>query len=165
MVSRISKLLALRASLCAIGIIFGYVEFLVPIPIGVPGIKLGLANLIVVIALFMLDAPSAFLINLVRIIVSSLLFSSVSAAIYSLFGMLFSFIIMLIAKKINLNIVLVSAFGGIFHNIGQVIAASIFLSDAKILNLIMVLFIVGLITGTLIGLLSKEILKIVSKKK
>lgn len=144
----------------ALAMIFGYVEAILPISIGIPGVKLGLANLVVVFALYRLKPSEAFLINTVRIILVSFLFGNLSMMIYSLAGGAASFAAMLLIKKSGkFSIYGVSVAGGIFHNIGQLIVAMVVLETASLVYYGPVLLISGLVTGLLIGIVSKEVLK------
>ena len=108
----------LTGLLAALALIFSYVEALVPFNAGVPGIKLGLANLVPLIILYRLDARYAFAANLIRVFLAGLLFSGIFAALYSLAGSVTSFLVMYLLKKTNLfSMIGVSTAGGVFHNI------------------------------------------------
>lgn len=151
--------------LAAIALIFSYVEFLVPISIGIPGIKLGLANTVIVIALYTLDAKSAFVINVVRIALAALLFGSVYSALYSLAGGVLSFAVMYLLKKSNLfSTIGVSMAGGVVHNFGQLLVSALALKTPKILSYFPVLTISGIITGIFIGIVAVLVIRRVGKK-
>lgn len=148
---RTSKL-TIAAMLSCLALIFSYIEFLIPIDFGIPGIKLGLANLLIVIALYGLEWKYALTINIVRIILSGLLFSGVFGVIYSLSGGLLSFLVMVILKKTKkFSIVGVSMAGGVFHNLGQILMAAKLVSNIKIFYYFPVLLFLGMATGILIG--------------
>ena len=139
---------------------FGYIEHLIPLPFGIYGIKLGLANLVVVIMLYVLNAYSAFTINIIRIILCSVLFGSFTSFWYSLIGGLFSFVTMLIIKKTErFSPMGVSICGAIAHNIGQITVAVILLEEFKITFYLPVLLVTGAITGALIGLVAIPIIR------
>ena len=143
----------------ALAMIFSYIEFLIPISIGIPGIKLGLANIVTVVALYILKPHEAFLINLVRIMLCGLLFGNSMSLIYSLSGGILSFVIMLLLKKINgFSVYGVSIAGGVTHNIGQILAAMAVLENVMIAYYLPVLLIAGAATGFLIGFLSSRII-------
>lgn len=147
----ISKL-TIAAMLSCLALIFSYIEFLIPIDFGMPGIKLGLANLLIIIALYGLEWKYALAINLVRITLSGLLFSGVFGVVYSLSGGLLSFFVMAILKKTNkFSIVGVSMAGGVFHNLGQILVAAKLVSNIKIFYYFPVLLFSGMATGILIG--------------
>lgn len=160
------KLLIKRIALCgvmtALALVFGYIEHLVPFPIGIYGIKIGLANLVVVVMLYTMNWQSALIINLVRIFISFLLFGSATSLIYSLCGGILSFLVMLLIKSIkkpSFSVVGVSICGAICHNIGQILAAIFLLDELRIGFYLPVLIAVGALTGTLIGLVALPIIK------
>lgn len=151
---RTSKL-TIAAMLSCLALIFSYIEFLIPIDFGMPGIKLGLANLLIVIALYGLEWKYALTINIVRIILSGLLFSGVFGVIYSLSGGLLSFLVMVILKKTKkFSIIGVSMAGGVFHNLGQILMAAKLVSNIKIFCYFPVLLFSGMATGILIGFIA-----------
>lgn len=144
----------------SLAITFGYIEHLIPLPFGIYGIKLGLANLVVVIMLYSLNTYSAFAINMIRIILCSMLFGTFTSFWYSLLGGILSFIIMIIIKKTNkFSPMGVSICGAIAHNIGQIAVAIILMEEFKIAFYIPVLLITGTVTGALIGLVAIPIIK------
>lgn len=151
-----SKEVAFLGIFLALTLIFSYIERMIPSPIpAVPGIKLGLANAIIIILLYLKDAKTAFSINLLRIIANGVLFSGPWGMLYSLSGAMLSFIMMLIFKKTKLfGIVGVSVIGGVFHNIGQILVAVLILENIKLFYYVPVLIISGIITGVLIGFVS-----------
>lgn len=157
---------ASRIALCgvmtALALVFGYIEHLVPFPVGIYGIKLGLANLVVVVMLYAMNWQTALVINLVRIFLSFLLFGSATSLIYSLAGGILSFFVMLAVKQAagaRFSTVGVSICGAVTHNIGQIIAAALLLDELRIAFYLPVLVAVGALTGTLIGLIALPIIK------
>jgi heptaprenyl diphosphate synthase len=164
-VSVIKKNTVLSIALCGVmtslAIVFGYIEHLIPMPFGIYGIKLGIANLVVITMLYALNAYSAFTINMLRIILCSMLFGSFTSFWYSLVGGLLSFAVMLILKRTNkLSPMGVSICGAISHNIGQITVAIILLDEFKIALYLPVLLITGAITGAIIGLIAIPIIKL-----
>lgn len=144
----------------ALALIFGYVEAILPISIGIPGVKLGLANLVVVFALYRLRPVEAFWINVVRIILISFMFGNLSMMIYSLAGGILSFAAMgLLKKSGKFSIYGVSVAGGVFHNVGQLVVAMLVLETVSLVYYGPVLLISGLVTGLLIGIVAQEVLK------
>lgn len=159
-----SKKIAKMGIFVALAMIFTYVELLIPINIGVSGIKLGLANLVVVTGLYLFKPNEVLLISIVRILLMGILFGNAASLIYSLSGGILSFIIMLVLKKTNLfSIIAISISGGVFHNIGQIGVAVVVLHNAAILSYLPVLMIAGIITGTLIGFISNRIITSVNQ--
>lgn len=152
--------IAMSAVLAALGLIFSYIEASMPFYIGIQGIKLGIANLVVIIALYTLGKSYAFSINVIRIIVAGLLFNGLFGALYSLAGATVSFIVMLILKRTNwFSIVGVSMAGGVFHNVGQLLIAALLVSNIKIFLYFPVLLFSGMATGIIIGIVAHYVLK------
>ena len=151
---------ALSSVMTTLALIFSYVEALIPFNFGIPGIKLGLSNLVILIALYRLGAGYAFTINMIRILLSGLLFGGVSAMLYSLAGGLLSFAVMFLLVKTKLfSPVGVSMAGGVMHNVGQVTDAALVVETGKIYLYLPVLSVTGLITGTILGVAAALILK------
>lgn len=157
-----SKRIAFCGVMTALAIVFGYVEHLVPFPVGIYGIKLGLANLVVVVMLYMTKWYTAFSINMLRIFICFLLFGSATSLLYSLFGGILSFFVMLLLKKLSsehFSAVGVSICGALAHNIGQICAAVLLLDEIRIAFYLPILIGVGALTGTLIGMIALPIIK------
>ncbi|MDD6628847.1 MAG: Gx transporter family protein [Lachnospiraceae bacterium] len=147
--------------LLAVALILSYVESLIPITFGIPGIKLGLPNLIVVLLLFgqRYGAKEALLVNGMRIVLSGFMFSNLYAILYALAGAAFSFIAMLIGKRLRcFSVIGVSVLGGVFHNIGQAVVAMIVVETFAVSYYIPFLIVAGTITGALLGLIVMEII-------
>lgn len=144
----------------AVAIIFGYVESLFPFFAGIPGIKLGLANLAVLFILEKYTWKEAALVSAVRILVIGFLFGNMFSILYSLAGAALSLAVMnLMKKRAGFSILGVSVSGGVSHNIGQLIIAALIVENTAFLYYAPVLIISGVITGLLIGLLTREVLK------
>lgn len=144
----------------ALALLFSYIESLIPFHIGIPGVKLGLANLIVVIALYKTDAKQAFLLSVTRVILAGFLFGNMFSILYSLAGGIFSFIVMVALKrKSSFSVMGVSVAGGVFHNIGQILVAILVTESLNLVYYLPVLLISGLVTGILIGVIANEMLK------
>ena len=144
----------------AVAIIFGYVESLFPFFAGIPGIKLGLANLAVLFILEKYTWKEAALVSAVRILVIGFLFGNMFSILYSLAGAALSLAVMnLMKKRAGFSILGVSVSGGVSHNIGQLIIAALIVENTAFLYYAPVLIISGVITGLLIGLQTREVLK------
>lgn len=156
-----AKSVAMYGVFTALALVLGYIESLIPLPIGIYGIKLGLSNLVTVTALYMLGGVQACTLNFVRILLSSLLFGNTFSFLYSLCGGMFSALVMLIVKRTNrLGISGVSICGGIAHNCAQ-LAVAVFLADSiKIAFYLPVLIAVGALTGFIIGCISLSVIKL-----
>ena len=159
-----AKRIAKMSMLVALAIIFSYIEFLIPINLGVPGIKLGLANLVIVIALYIMNTMDVCLISILRILILGFMFGSGMSIIYSIAGAVLSLIVMCIIKRIKgFSIVGVSIAGGVCHNIGQIVVAMLVVETTGILYYMPALLVAGVITGAIIGIISKRVVRVVSK--
>ena len=158
-----AKKISYCAVISALAIVFGYIEALFPIPIPIPGVKLGLGNVAVIVCLYLINKRTAFAVMSVKAIVTSVLFSSPSMLIYSLSGGILSFLVMCIMKKYRFSLITVSIGGGIFHNIGQLIAASLVMNNANLSYYAPFLIIAGSCAALLVGLTSQAIIKILKK--
>ena len=138
----------------ALALIFSYVETLIPFQIGIPGVKLGLANLIVVVALYKMGGKDALLLSVTRIVLSGFIFASLFSILYSLAGATVSFFVMWLTKKRHLSIRPVSVLGGISHNIGQFLVALVLLGTAMWYYL-PYLLLMGMVTGLCNGILGQ----------
>ena len=148
------------AVLTALAMIFSYVEAILPFNFGIPGVKLGLSNLVVLITLYSIGTPYAFAVNLTRILLSGLLFGGVSAMMYSLAGGMLSFAVMVLLKRTKVfSPIGISMAGGVMHNVGQLTVAALIIENAKIYFYMPVLLISGTVTGILLGIGSVLILK------
>lgn len=145
---------ALYGILISLAFIFSYIESLFPINLAVPGIKLGLANLVAVVGLYTIGAPGTIAVSLVRIVLSSLLFGTgFSSMMYGLAGGALSLTVMIICKKsCLLSHVGVSILGGAAHNLGQLTVAALVLNSSVFIYF-PALLIAGTIAGALVGIL------------
>lgn len=149
----------------ALALILAYVESLIPFSIGIPGIKLGLPNLIVVLLLYRDEADQkrttkeALTVNILRIVLSGFLFSNLYAILYSIAGALFSFAAMCFGRRLHcFSLVGVSVLGGVFHNIGQIIVAMLVVETFYVGYYVPFLIVAGTLTGTILGFAAMEIM-------
>jgi len=148
------------ALLTALALIFSYIEFLVPLSLGIPGIKIGLANIVIVAALYSLGAGYALIINLVRIALSALLFGNLFSALYALCGGLVSLAVMALLKKTDVfSLTGVSMAGGAAHNIAQLAAAAVIVSSSKVFLYMPVLVLAGMAAGIFNGVVCSLVLR------
>lgn len=148
--------------LLAVSILLGYVEHLIPFFFGVPGAKLGLANLIVVLLLFrkQFKIRELVLFSFMRILLSSLLFANMFSFLYSLTGAAFSLTAMILVRRcFEFDAVLTSMIGGVFHNVGQIIVATLLISKYSVLYYLPMLLVFGLLAGFAMGVLSNLLIK------
>lgn len=144
----------------ALALIFSYVESLIPFHMGVPGMKLGLANLIIVIALYKMDVKSAFFLSVTRVILAGFIFSNLFSILYSLAGGILSLTVMSLLKKNGgFSVIGVSIAGGVFHNVGQLLVAMVAVESYSVVYYLPVLLIAGMVTGLVIGIAASEMLK------
>lgn len=160
-------LLSRKTAFCglvlALALMAGYVESLIPVAIAIPGIKLGGANSVILILLYMVGVRESFIVNISRVVLSGFLFGSMSSILYSLSGAILSLLIMTLLKKTDrFSISGVSMAGGVAHNIGQLTIAALVLETSAVWYYLPVLIISGSLTGLLIGFLTGEIRKRIS---
>ena len=160
-----NKKIANMAMLVVIAMIFSYVESLIPINFGVPGMKLGIANLVTVTGIYFLALPELLLVIIMRILLIGFMFGNGMSILYSLAGGILSVFVMIALKKAKgFSEVGISIGGGIAHNIGQLIVATVVVENVKLVYYLPALVIAGTITGFLIGILSKRMLPVVKKE-
>lgn len=156
-----ARRLAMSALLTALALIFSYVEAVIPLPVGIPGVKLGLANLVVLVALYKLDLRYAIAVNLIRILTNALLFTGLMGALFSLAGGFLSLTGMALLKKTGLfSIIGVSMAGGVLHNLGQIAVAAWLMSTGRIFFYLPLLMFSGIGSGILIGAISYYIVRV-----
>lgn len=169
--------------LLALALILSYVESLIPFSFGIPGIKLGLPNLIVLLLLYddtagvenisagyengsqvtkekvlSKGAREALMVNALRIVLSGFLFSNLYAILYALSGAALSFAAMLIGKKCGrFSMIGVSVLGGVFHNMGQLIVAMFVVETFAVAYYVPFLIVAGTVTGALLGVAGMEV--------
>lgn len=146
--------------LLAMALILSYVESLIPFSFGIPGIKLGLPNLIVLLLLY--DGSrvrEALLVNGMRIVLSGFLFSNLYAILYAIAGAALSFFAMLAGRRTKrLSMIGVSVLGGVFHNVGQLLVAMAVVETLAVAYYVPFLIVAGTLTGALLGFVGMELL-------
>ena len=153
-----TKRIACLGLFIALAFVLSYVDYLLPLNIGIPGAKVGLANLVVMVALYTLGKKDAALLSVVRVVLVGFTFGNLAMMLYSMAGALLSFVVMLIAKRTRLfSITGVSVLGGVFHNVGQIIVAMFVLETASLLYYLPFLIVIGTISGIVIGVISSMI--------
>lgn len=146
--------------LCALAMILGYVESLIPFFAGVPGMKLGLPNLAIVMVLYLYSWKEALLVSVARIIGIGFLFGNAFSILFSLAGGVTSLLFMEISRRyLKLSCSGVSMVGGVMHNAGQIIVAVILVENMRVAYYFSMLAISGLVTGILIGILSDKLIR------
>lgn len=143
-------------------------ESMIPVPFITPGAKLGLANIVTVISLYFFGEKETLIVIIVRLLLSSMFGGSISSLLYSIAGALFSFIIMILIKRIGkdkVSLIGVSAAGAVFHNIGQITIAALVVQNVNISLYLPVLTISGVGTGLFVGVTSRYTLNHLKKIK
>ncbi|MCH5298408.1 MAG: Gx transporter family protein [Ruminococcus sp.] len=158
-----SKKIAKVGLFVALAMIFSYIEAIIPWDFGIPGVKLGVANIVVVVALYQLNIPETAGISFVRIFLMGLLFGNVMSLAYSFSGGALSLIGMIVCKRLKLSVIGVSIVGAVLHNVGQLSTAAFILQSTAITYYFPVLLVSGLVTGFLIGILSYRVNKSLDK--
>lgn len=162
MEKRLSKLIYISL-LVAQGVILGLLENMIPFPFGfAPGAKLGLANLITIIALFTMKKRDSFLLINLRLLLTTLLGGTISTLMYSFAGAYLSYFFMLLVKQLGpkkVSIIGISAVGGFMHNVGQLLVASLIAHSWTVMLYLPVLSIIGILAGTALGICANYLLE------
>lgn len=149
-----ARKVALYGILIALAMVMGFVESLIPVPIPVPGVKLGLANLVTVTGLYLVGIPGTVCVTVLRVILVGFSFGNPYSMIYGLSGSILSLFVMALAKKHRwFSQVGISILGGVFHNIGQITFAAMIVRTAGVFVYLPTLLLAGSIAGTVIGIL------------
>ena len=144
----------------ALALIFSYVETLIPVNFGIQGVKLGLANLVIVIAIYKMKLSDAFLLSVVRVVLSGFIFGNYFSILYSLAGGALSLAVMALLKRAGgFSVIGISIAGGIAHNIGQLIVAMLVVETFRVAYYLPVLLLAGMLAGSVIGIAANEMLK------
>ncbi len=161
-----TKKIAVLGLCTAVALILAYVESMLP-PLfhAVPGIKIGLPNIIIVFVLYRFGLKEAAAVSLIRMLAVSFMFGNMMALVYSLAGAFLSMLVMAVLKKLNfLSVVGVSVAGGVFHNVGQILTAMLLLGTAELGYYLIVLSVTGTVSGIFVGLCGAIIVKRIPKK-
>lgn len=140
--------------LIALAFIFSYIEAMIPIPFPVPGIKLGLANLVTIVGLYMVGPAGTAAVSVVRVVLVGFTFGNLFSMWYGLSGCIISLICMILLKRSGrFSILGISAAGGAAHNVGQLLTAAFLVENNAVFVYLPVLLAAGAAAGSLIGLL------------
>lgn len=155
-----AKRTAYMGMLVALAFIFSYIESLIPISVGIPGIKIGLANMVIIVTLYTMGAVPAFVLSMVRIVLTAFTFGNLAMMMYSLGGGILSFLVMIIAQRTKLfSVTGVSVLGAVFHNIGQIIVAALVVENSSLFYYLPILLVSGVVFGILIGMVGAILIK------
>lgn len=148
--------------LVAQALVLHLVERLIPFNFGVPGAKLGLANIITLVSIYLFGFKETLTVVILRVILSSLLGGNVSGFLFSISGGILSFLIMYILKVIGrekISVIGISIVGAVFHNIGQILMAAIIIENLNIFIYLPLLLLSSVVTGLFVGITVKYIIK------
>lgn len=155
-----SRRVAYLGLMISLAMIFSYVESLIPLPIPIPGIKIGLANLVVLYVLEEIGTKEAFTVSVLRILLLAFLFTNTAALLYSLAGGIVSFFIMAILKNSkSASVYFTSIMGAVFHNLAQLLVAGVVLHSMAVIGYLPALLVSGMITGAFISVVFVRIRK------
>jgi heptaprenyl diphosphate synthase len=150
----------------ALAMILSFVEHQIPALVAIPGVKVGLPNIVMVFLLYRVGWKEMVTVSIVRIILVSMLFGNVQTMTFSIAGAILSLFGMILLKKTSwFSCITVSIVGGILHNVGQIIAACFWTSTAEIAYYLPVLLVSGIIAGAVIGIIAGILVKRLEKWK
>ncbi|MHA0857086.1 Gx transporter family protein [Paenibacillus sp. CMAA1364] len=164
--TRVLKRIVIVAIFAAVAVVLSIVESIIPVNLQIPGAKLGLANIMILTCLYFLRGRDALMLVILKTIITAFIFGTFSSMLFSLFGSLFSFIVMFAVMKLGRNqvsLIGVSVIGGVAHNFGQITAASIVFQTTNIYYYLPLLLLTGLITGILVGMAVKYLVPSLTK--
>ena len=159
------KFIAFAGVSIALAMVLAYIEVIIP-PLfpAIPGIKMGLPNIVIVFLLYRRGPTFAAIVSLLRILLVSILFGNAMALMYSLAGGILSLLVMILLRKLNfLSAVGVSVAGGVTHNVGQILMGMLLLNTSELGYYLVILTVTGTISGILIGLCGAALIKRVPK--
>lgn len=155
-----TRRVAVNGMFLTLAIVVSYIEVLLPIPVGIPGIKIGLANGVIMVLLYFTTWKRAFFISVLRILLAGLLFGNPMTIVYSLAGAILSIIVMAFLKRTGgFSAVGLSVAGGVAHNLGQLSVAVLLMENVRIYYYAPVLLVTGTVAGIAIGALTAGLVK------
>ena len=157
-----TRKIAISGIFISMAMVLAFFEGLIPMNFGIPGVKLGLANIVALTALFVLGPIYAIAIQIGRVVLTALMFGNMAGLLYSLSGGILSILAMILIYKIKrplFGIIAISVFGAVFHNIGQIVAASLIVQDLRISYYLPILMLAGAVAGILVGIVCKFLVK------
>ncbi|HEX3023323.1 MAG TPA: Gx transporter family protein [Lachnospiraceae bacterium] len=155
-----NKKIAQFGLLIALAFLFSYIESLLPNPTSIIGMKIGFANIVVVVALYLFGTKEAITLSMIRIILVSFTYGNLYSLLYSIAGAVLSLLTMYLLKRWKkFSIIGVSCGGGVMHNIGQIIVAMIVIDTINLIYIVPILIIAGVIAGIFIGVIGAYITK------
>ena len=161
-----TKKVAFLGIFIALAMILSYLESHIPALVAVPGVKVGLPNIVMVLLLYKIGSKETVIVSIIRIFLVSLLFGNLQTMTFSIAGAVLSLAGMILLKKTNwFSCITVSIVGGILHNVGQIIAACFWTNTAEIAYYLPVLLVSGILAGAIIGIIAGILVKRLEKWK
>lgn len=155
-----TKKIAYGGLFLALALVASYLETLIPLQVGIPGVKIGLANGVIMVLLYMVNIKETYAVSIARILLSGFLFGNLMMIFYSLAGGMLSLTVMILLKKLGgFSPVGVSVVGGVSHNIGQLVVAMLALETGRLVYYFPILLVSGIVAGVLIGIAAGEVIK------
>ena len=146
--------------LTAIAMVFGYVESIIPLPVGIPGIKLGLANIIILFVIYRYGIREASLVSVARIVLSGLMFTGMWSILYGISGTVCAIMVMSLAKfRLKLSVITVSILGAMAHISGQMVVAGLNVGFGPVAGYALYLLLASVIFGAIIGTISDILIR------
>lgn len=146
--------------LTAIAMVFGYVESIIPLPVGIPGIKLGLANIIILFVIYRYGIREASLVSVARIVLSGLMFTGMWSILYGISGTTCAIMVMSLAKfRLKLSVITVSVLGAMAHISGQMVVAGLNVGFGPVAGYALYLLLASVIFGAIIGTISDILIR------
>lgn len=153
-----NKRVPFLAVFLTLALICSYIESLIPFPFGVPGMKLGLTNAVIILLLYMYGPFEAIIVSVLRIVLTGFMFGNLFSIAYSLAGGVLSFVVMFILWKFTkLKMITISVVGGFFHNVGQLLIAILVFENTYLIYYLPILLVSGVITGAVIGVIAQAV--------
>ena len=153
--------IAVSGLLTSLMLVFGLIERQFPLTAAIPGVKLGLANSVLLYGLYMLGIKRSFVLMLLKALMSWLIYTNMNAMFYSLGGGLFSLVAMILVSRVKgVSIIGVSALGAVFFNVGQILVAVLMLNTPQLIfTYLPILMVSGVVTGVLTGVVAQMVMK------
>ncbi|WP_238483685.1 Gx transporter family protein [Anaerosporobacter faecicola] len=152
--------ISLYGMLIAVAFLLSYIESIFPLPMLVPGMKIGLANIVALFALYRMGAKEAAILSFIRILLVAFTFANLYSLLYSIAGAGLSLLMMMLLKRTGkFSIIGVSIVGAIMHNVGQILVAIMVIDSVNLVYILPILSLTGIGTGTIIGILAGIITK------
>lgn len=152
------------AMLVCLAMVLSIIESFIPLSFVVPGIKLGLANLVVLCGIYVLSFKQALMLAVLKCVMTAWIFGSFPAFLYSIVGTMLSFFVMWVLVRGKVGTIAVSCVGAVCHNLGQIAVAALIIGSINVLYYLPVLIVLGALAGLLIGLCVKAVMPYVKRQ-